>query len=84
MHVVGFIIRIFHDSRPPERQTLHDSVQNLLNDLLHHNISRPYTKRPRDRHSASWRQEPNIYKSGKSPNVMVFINTLHMEIRQSN
>lgn len=60
---------------------LHESVQNLLNDLLLHDISRPYTKRPRDCQSASWRQKPNIYKSGESPNVTVFINRLHTIIR---
>jgi len=60
VHVVGFIIRIYHDAWSPERQILHVSVQNSLTDLLHHNISWTYTKRPRDRQSASWRQKPNI------------------------
>ena len=84
MHVVGFIIRIYHDARSSERQILHECVQNLPNDLVHYNVSWSHTKRPRDRQSASWRQKPNIYKSGDSPNVTVFINTLHTKIRQSN
>jgi hypothetical protein len=64
--------------------TIHESMQNLLNDLSHHNISWPYTKRPRNRQSASWRQIPNIYRSGESPNVTVFINRLHTIIQQNN
>jgi hypothetical protein len=56
---------------------LHESVQNLLNHLLHHNISCRYTKLPRDRQNASWRQKSNIYKSGEPLNVTVFIYRLH-------
>jgi hypothetical protein len=52
----------------------HESVQNLQNDLLHHNITWRYTKRPRNRQNASWRQNRNFYKSGEPPNVTVFIN----------
>jgi hypothetical protein len=38
-----------------------ESVQNLLNYMLHHNISRPYTRRPHDPQGYTRRQKPTIY-----------------------
>jgi len=30
MHLVAFIIRIYHDARPPERQFFHDVIIQML------------------------------------------------------
>ena len=41
MHLVGFIIRIYHDARSPERQIIYHDIRSPERQIIYHDARSP-------------------------------------------